>query len=81
MKKLRNRVDVWLVTDAKKYQQLVLKPSLVAVRKTKVLTLRKPTYVGMHILELSKSLMYDFHCNMKNNMLIKLSYYLQIKRV
>ena len=34
----------------------------VAIRKNKVtLTLNKPTYIGMCILELSKVLMYEFH--------------------
>ena len=35
---------------------------LVAIRKNKVtLTLNKPAYIGMCILELSKVLMYEFH--------------------
>ena len=35
---------------------------LVAIRKNKVtLTLNKPAYIGMCILELSKVLMYKFH--------------------
>ena len=35
---------------------------VVAIRKNKVtLTLNKPTYIGMCILELSKVLMYKFH--------------------
>ena len=35
---------------------------LVAIRKNKVtLTLKKPSYIGMCILELSKVLMYEFH--------------------
>ena len=35
---------------------------LVAIRKGKVtLTLNKPAYIGMCILELSKVLMYEFH--------------------
>ena len=36
--------------------------SLVAIRKSKVtLTLNKPGYIGMRILDLSKVLMYQFH--------------------
>ena len=35
---------------------------LVAIRKSKViLTLNKPAYIGMCVLELSKVLMYEFH--------------------
>ena len=35
---------------------------LVAIIKNKViLTLKKPAYIGMDILELSKILMYEFH--------------------
>ena len=37
---------------------------LVAVHKIKeTLTLNRPTYAGMCILDLSKTLMYDFHYN------------------
>ena len=58
----------------KKLMKLTSKPTfvtsktinkkLVAVRKIKeTLTLNRPTYVGMCILDLSKTLMYDFHYN------------------
>ena len=41
---------------------------LVAVRKSKVtLTLNKPAYVGICILELSKVLMYEFHYDYMKN--------------
>ena len=42
---------------------------LVAIRKNIVtLTLNKPAYIGMCILESSKVLMYEFHCDyIKNN--------------
>ena len=74
MENLRKRVDVRLVTDEKKLLKLASKPTyvsskifnenLVAVHKIKeTLTLNRPAYVGMCILDLSKTLMYDFHYN------------------
>ena len=74
MENIRKRVDVRLVTDEKKLLKLTSKPSyvsskifnenLVAVHKIKeTLTLNRPAYVGMCILDLSKTLMYDFHYN------------------
>ena len=74
MENLRKRVDVRLVTDEKKLFKLTSKPTyvsskifnedLVAVHKIKeTLTLNRPAYVGMCILDLSKTLMYDFHYN------------------
>ena len=74
MENIKKRVDVRLATDQKKLSKLVSKPTyvnskifnenLVAVHKIKeTLTLDKPTYLGMCILDLSKTLMYDFHYN------------------
>ena len=74
MENLRNRVDVRLVTENKKLIKLASKPTyvsskifnenLVAVHKIKEpITLNKPAYVGMCILDLSKTLIYDFHYN------------------
>ena len=74
MENLRKRVDVRLVTDEKKLFKLTSKPTyvlskifnedLVAIHKIKeTLTLNRPAYVGMCILDLSKTLMYDFHYN------------------
>ena len=74
MENIRKRVDVRLVTDEKKLLNLTSKPTyvsskifnenLVAVHKIKeTLTLNRPAYVGMCILDLSKTLMYDFHYN------------------
>ena len=78
MENLRKRVDVRLVTDKEKLLKLASKPTyvsskifnenLVAVHKIKeTLTLNRPAYVGMCILDLSKTLMYDFHYNYIKN--------------
>ena len=72
MENIRKRVDVRLVTDENKLLKLASKPTyvsskifnenLVAVHKIKeTLTLNRPAYVGMCILDLSKTLMYKFH--------------------
>ena len=74
MENIRKRVDVRLVTSKEKLLKLASKPSyvsskifnenLVAVHKIKeTLTLNRPAYIGMCILHLSKTLMYDFHYN------------------
>ena len=74
MENIRKRVDVRLVTDEKKLVKMASKPTyvsskifnenLVAVHKIKeTLTLNRPAYIGMCILDLSKTLMYDFHYN------------------
>ena len=72
MENIRNRVDVKLVSERKKAEKLAAKPNfehltifdenLVAIhmKRTK-LTFNKPVYCGMAILDLSKTLMYDFH--------------------
>ena len=74
MENIRNRVDVKLVNDKKRAEKLSSKPNykhcnifsedLVAIhmKKTK-LDFDKPVYLGMCILDLSKTLMYDFHYN------------------
>src|SRR5271156_2755130 len=74
MENIENRVDIKLVTDRKKAIELAAKPNydrctifdanLIAIhmKKTK-LKYDKPIYLGMCILDLSKSLMYDFHYN------------------
>ena len=74
MENIRKRVDVRLVTDKNKLLKMTAKPTfvlskifnenLVAVHKIKgCLYLNRPSYVGMCILDLSKTLMYDFHYN------------------
>ena len=74
MENLCKRVDVKLVTNEKKLLKLTSKQTyvsseifnenLVAVHKTKEApTLNRPAYVGICILNLSKTLMYDFHYN------------------
>jgi hypothetical protein len=74
MENLRKRVDVKLVSSEDDLLKLVSSPcfqshrimneNLIVVKRLKeVLTLNKPCYVGMSILDLSKTLMYDFHYN------------------
>ncbi len=72
MENVRNRVNVKLVTNKKDLNKLVKKPNykrvsefhenLVAVHMEKTsVKLCKPIYLGMSILDLSKTLMYEFH--------------------
>ena len=74
MENLRNRRTVDLVTSEEKPKKLAAQPSfkqfkifnenLVAVERAKVeLTLNQRIYVGFAILDLSKTLLYDFHYN------------------
>ena len=74
MENIRKRVDVRLVTNKEKLLKLTSKPTyvsskifnenLVAVHKIKeTLTMNRPAYVGACILDLSKTLIYDFHYN------------------
>ena len=74
MENIRNRVDVKLVNTEEKFKKLVSKPNfksrkifnenLISVHMKKTnLTMNKPVYLGMCILELSKIIMFDFHYN------------------
>ena len=74
MENLRKRVDVKLVSDHKTFLKMVSKPTsvgkkefsedLVAVHNIKeTLVLDRLAYGGMCILDLSKTLMYNFHYN------------------
>ena len=74
MENLRKRSNIQLVTDPDRMLRLAARPTyishkiflenLVAVHcKQTKLVLNKPSYVGVCILELSKTLMYDFHYN------------------
>ena len=72
MENLRKRRNIKLISDCEMFKKYVAKPSflngvifnddLVAVEYVKEkLKLQKPIYVGFSILDLSKTLMYDFH--------------------
>ena len=74
MKNLRKRCNVELVTDEHKMAKLAARPTyisskifnknMIAVHQTQtVLSVNRPSYVGMCILDLSKTLMHDFHYN------------------
>ena len=74
MENIRNRVNVKLINSEEKFKKLVAKPNfisrkifnegLVSVHMKKTsLTMNKPVYLGMCILDLSKIIMFDFHYN------------------
>ena len=74
MENVRKRVDIHLVNSEKRAAKLTSRPnfkhltifnedlSAIEMKKTKILY-NKPVYLGMSILDLSKTLMYDFHYN------------------
>lgn len=74
MENIRNREDVRLVTNEFQAAKLINQPNYknrtiflenlaaIHMRKTE-LVFNKPTYIGMAVLDLSKSLMYNFHYN------------------
>ena len=72
MENIRNRVNVKLVNTGEQFKKLTAKPNyksrkifnenLVSVHMKKTsLTMNKPVYLGMSILDLSKNVMFDFH--------------------
>ncbi|XP_072033599.1 uncharacterized protein [Amphiura filiformis] len=74
MENIRNRVNVHLVTSLAKIRKLTSRPNfdrytifdenLVAIHMRKIkLYFNKPIYLGMSILDISKTKMYDFHYN------------------
>ena len=86
LENIRNRVDIRLIFSYNVAEKLVAQPNydrctifyenLMAfhMMKTK-LYFNKPVYLGMSILDLSKSLMYDFHYNyIKTIMVIRQNY-------
>ena len=69
---IRNRVNIKLVNTGEQFKKLAAKPNyesrkilkdnLVSVHMKKTsLTMNKPVYLGMCILDLSKIIMFDFH--------------------
>ena len=74
MENIRNRKDVKLVNNVEKLRKLIAMPNfvnrkifsenLISVHMKKTnLTMNKPVYLGMCILDLSKTVMYEFHYN------------------
>ncbi|XP_072019741.1 uncharacterized protein [Amphiura filiformis] len=74
MENIRNRVNIHLVNSEHKAIKLAAKPNyerntifdenLIAVHMKKIkLYFNKPIYLGMSILDISKTMMYDFHYN------------------
>ena len=72
MKNIRNHKDMKLVTSEQKYQIYVMKPNFkngypfskdlfaVEIGKTEI-KMNKPVYLGQPILDLSKTLIHEFH--------------------
>ena len=74
MENIRNRVNVKLVNKREKARKLIAKPNfkhckvfsenLISIHMKKTsLVMNKPVYLGACILDLSKTIMYDFHYN------------------
>ena len=72
MENIRNHKDMKLVTSEPKYQKYLMKPNFkdshlfskylfaVEMGKTEI-KMKKPVYLGQAMLDLSKTLMYEFH--------------------
>lgn len=74
MESMRKRVKIELVSNPRRIQKLINKPTfkhcttyndnLAAISlENKIINFCKPVYVGFAVLELSKVLMYDYHYN------------------
>ena len=88
MGNIRNHKDMKLVRSEQKYQKYVMKPSfkdghpfskhLFAVEMVKTeIKMNKSMYYGQAILDLSETLIYEFHCDYmrpKHGSKVKLSY-------
>ena len=72
MENIRGRVDIKLATTEEEVEKWIYRPNykhrttfsdnLVAIHMNKTeLVFNKPVYLGMCILDLSKTLMYEFH--------------------
>lgn len=74
MENVRKRIDMQLVSSDTRLQKLVNRPtfkhatsynknlSVVSLAKN-IVNFNKPLYIGFAVLEVSKTLMYDYHYN------------------
>ena len=78
LENVRKRQDIELITDAKRLAKVIkqvtfksrtiFSDNLVAVHKLKrEILFDKPIYIGLAVLDLSKTLMYDVHYNVMKN--------------
>lgn len=88
MEYVRERMEMQLVSDDLRIQKLINRPTFklairynenliaIALDKT-IITFNKPMYIGFAVLEVSKTLMFDYHYNVMKkhyNSSIKLMY-------
>ena len=88
MENIRKRTNVKLDTDSEKLVKIASKPTYVGSKifnedlvgvnvKRPTIKLNRPSYVGMCIIDLSKTFMYDFHYNyIKRNTITNLNCFL-----